>query len=118
MAYGKHRYRISIKSNVDEVREFLDKNKLIVGVEGNPVANMTSDIVNIVVIVRNKRNFESWYSDKKYFRESTDPIELDYIVGKPVELPDIGGLHKKPSSRKIPKEEDFKKMKGKYDFRK
>jgi hypothetical protein len=118
MAHGKHWYRISITSNVREVRKFLYKNKLIKGVEGNPTPSMTEGIVDIVVIVRNKERFEEWYSPKKRFREATDPILLGFIEGDPVELPDKGSAEKLPARAKSAEGNEFNKLKNKYDCRK
>jgi hypothetical protein len=117
MAYGKHWYRVSITNNVPHVKEFLYKNKLIEGVEGSLTPSMTEGIVDIVVIVSNKRNFERWFSSKKRFREATDPILLGFIVGKPVELPDMEVAKKSPPRRKKSKGDKFNSMKKRFDCR-
>jgi len=119
MARGKHRYRISIKHNVAHVREFLIGNGLINGVEGNPVPNMTQGTTDIVVKVPNKRNFETWFSPLKRFREATDPIKLGYIEGTPVKLADQKSFKRMTRKTTVKKDmKKFEKMKDKLDYRK
>lgn len=120
MAYGRHRYRITIKNQTEifQVEDYLLRNNLITAIEGKPTPHMTADAVNVDVIVPNKIKFEKWYSPKKRFRETTDPIHLGFVIGEPIKLPDrpSNKTHKEKKSSK--KGEEFRKLKKNFDHRK
>lgn len=115
MAYGRHRYGIAIKPQSEALRiwNYLTENKLVTEIEGDPTPDMDLDLINVVVIVPNKKRFEDWYLKRQESRSPEDPRDL--IVGNPVKLQDIGNFPVR--SRRKPKNTSFDDLKSKFDIR-
>ncbi len=94
-------FRLSVYSqNVEEVENYLLENLLITGILPDPTPDHQLGVVDITVMVRNKRNFLRWASPKRKFIEASDPIH--FLKGSPVEIPTPRKSTDKSELKRVP----------------
>jgi len=112
-----HRYKFVATNDCDItfLERYLLGEKIISGIESDPIIDTNSGTITIVVLVPNKERFRRWFSPKKKVREASDPRWM--IISDSEELESRVAKIRRKEEKKL-RERKFEKLKGKYDHRK